>query len=489
LRAGFERGPRRWGAAALAVVVLGAPAFPATAHADTPARPSAPRAATPVSTPSWWSGDCDAGWWNKQAAAAGWHGAGAHRLGASYLGVPVCGPRPAVDNAPDVLWRRPGWGELEFECVELAMRFMAQIYGVNPYNANGNTVVKNYTAADGGNLVKVGNGTTGRAPQPGDVISFNSPGLGHVGVVTASDVDAGGNGQITMLSQNDTANGWRTLAVTDWKVASFGDQTPYGWLHDPAGRGGAPTAVAPGGYWMLAASGAVYAFGTVASYGPAPGPAVAIATPPTAGGGYWVTDRTGRVTAFGHAHVYGHPPALRAGERVAAISATPSGLGYWLFTSCGRAFAYGDAHFYGDMSKATLNGPVIASVATPTGHGYYMIGSDGGVFTFGDARFHGSTGNLRLQKPVIGIAPTPDNRGYWLVASDGGIFSFNAPFRGSMGGTRLDQPVTGAVAFGDGYLMVGAAGAVYDFSDKPYYGSLTAKHAAATILALAVSAG
>src|SRR5213076_370248 len=56
-------------------------------------------------------------------------------------------------------------------------------------------------------------------------------------VVAASNVNSGGDGSITMLSQNDTADGWRTLAVSQWRVASFGNQTPYGWLHDPAGRG------------------------------------------------------------------------------------------------------------------------------------------------------------------------------------------------------------------------------------------------------------
>ena len=99
--------------------------------------------------------------------------------------------------------------------------------------------VELFDTADGGNLVKIANGAVGKAPQPGDIISFNNPYLGHVGVVAASNVDASGNGSITMLSQNDTADGWRTLAVTHWTVASFGDQVPYGWLHDPRGRGGA----------------------------------------------------------------------------------------------------------------------------------------------------------------------------------------------------------------------------------------------------------
>src|SRR4051794_2870347 len=102
-----------------------------------------PVAQADASTPSWWNGDCDANFWNMQAASKGWTGAGAHRLGAVYMGVPVCGPRRSVDGAPDVLWTRSGWGEYEWECVELAMRFMIQIYGVSPYSANGNSVVRN----------------------------------------------------------------------------------------------------------------------------------------------------------------------------------------------------------------------------------------------------------------------------------------------------------------------------------------------------------
>ncbi|HJU36327.1 MAG TPA: fibronectin type III domain-containing protein [Gaiellaceae bacterium] len=189
--------------------------------------------------PSWWNGsDCDAAHWNAAAAALGWTGAGAHELGASYLGIPVCGPRRLADGAPDVWWTKSGWGEYEWECTELAFRFMAQAYGVSAYSANGDTVVANYASADGGGLVKVNNGTAGVAPMPGDVVSFNGPDNGHVAVVASSSVNASGNGSITLLTENDTSNGWRTLAVSSWVVQGFGTRTPYGWLHDPKGRGG-----------------------------------------------------------------------------------------------------------------------------------------------------------------------------------------------------------------------------------------------------------
>ena len=59
------------------------------------------------------------------------------------------------------------------------------------------------------------------------------------------------------------------------------------------------------------------------------------------------------------------------------------------------------------------------------------------------------------------------------MASDGGIFAFgNAPFKGSMGSTKLNKPVVGMVRYGNGYLMVGADGGIFAFSDKPFAGSL-----------------
>jgi hypothetical protein len=194
---------------------------------------------TDVGRPSWWDGDCDANRWGRIAASYGWTGQASHRMGASYLGVPVCGPRPFVDGSPNVLWGRAGWGEAEWQCVELAQRFMAQVYGTKAYQANGSQVVRNYRTTYGGGLVTIANGTKGRAPAPGDIVSFTTPNnpWGHVVVVVKVTVDASGNGSVTMLSQNDTADGWRTLPLTAWRMGSLGSLTPYGWLHDPLGRG------------------------------------------------------------------------------------------------------------------------------------------------------------------------------------------------------------------------------------------------------------
>ena len=222
----------------LIAAVIGTGTVVGSAVASAATAATAPTA-TNVGAPSWWVGDCDATRWGPIAASEGWTGAGSHRLGASYLGVPVCGPRPSVDGSPDVMWGRAGWGESEWQCVELAQRFMAQVYGTRAYGANGSQVVNNYRTTYGGNLVRINNGTVGTAPVPGDIVSFTTPRnpYGHVVVVTSSTVDGNGNGSVTMLSQNDTANGWRTLPVVAWRLQGFGSLTPYAWLHDPAGRG------------------------------------------------------------------------------------------------------------------------------------------------------------------------------------------------------------------------------------------------------------
>lgn len=165
-------------------------------------------------------------------ANSGWH---SYRLGGVYRNVPACGPRPIYDNAPDVVVQLPGFGEYEWECVELSMRFLNLAYGTLAYNSpGGKDVVNNYPGTSGTTLNKVANGTVGQAPQAGDIISFGATSgnsFGHTAVVIASAVDGGGNGSITIMEQNNSASGSRSLNVTNWVVANA--TTPYGWLHLP----------------------------------------------------------------------------------------------------------------------------------------------------------------------------------------------------------------------------------------------------------------
>ncbi len=187
-----------------------------------------------VGTPGWWKGGpCDPT-----------NYPGSHPLGASWHGLVACGPGPTQGGQDHLVTFFPGaWGELEWECVELSMRWMYLAWGVNPYPADGWDLVADYALGndkatynpDGPQLVVVHNGTLGAVPQPGDVISVartKANSFGHTAVVTANAVDAQGNGTITVIEQNGGAgnDGWATYPVTGWVV---GDGVS-GWLHNPA---------------------------------------------------------------------------------------------------------------------------------------------------------------------------------------------------------------------------------------------------------------
>jgi hypothetical protein len=222
--------------------------------------PSATPALSPTPTeppcdlpaPAWWSGDCDTEDYQPQAGVA------AYPLGGSYRGVQACGPRPWADGAPDVLvhFFSGAWGEYEWECVELAMRYLYLDEGVQPYSANGSQVVWNYPGAA---LEQVANGTAGQAPQPGDVLSAGSTStFGHSMLVAASSVDASGNGTIEVVEQNASLAGQRTDVVTDWQVQD--SPAISGWLHDAAAGSGqacasAQAAGSRGGTGQLAGTG------------------------------------------------------------------------------------------------------------------------------------------------------------------------------------------------------------------------------------------
>lgn len=411
-----------------ACVVTAVLAAVAIVGSFTPARADlapAPAAAAAVAAPSWWDGDCDANHWNASAAGQGWQGVGANRMGASYLGVPVCGPRPSVDGAPNVTWTKPGWGEYEWQCVELAMRFMAQVYGVSAYGANGNGVVRNYTTASGGGLVKIDNGTAGKAPQPGDIISFDdtSGGFGHVGVVSASAVDGNGNGTVTMLSQNDTANGLRTLSVSAWRVQPFGTRVPYGWLHDPAGRGGTgtpPTSDANAKY----VAAAYQAF---------------LQRPPTSAElANWAaqldggTPRTTLTSTLSTSPEWVATQLRDLYERVLDREPDPSGVAYWTSrVQAGMRLSDIGALFYGspeyftkvggtnDAFVVSLYGNILGRAADDSGRAYWDEQLDAGASTVAVAAGFYASIESRMSRvaalylTLLGRAPDAAGQAYW----------------------------------------------------------------------------
>ncbi|MFN8035546.1 MAG: glucosaminidase domain-containing protein [Acidimicrobiia bacterium] len=230
------------------------------------------------------------------------------------------------------------------------------------------------------------------------------------------------------------------------------------------------------GYWMAAADGGVFAFGSAKFYGSAGNvklnqPMIDLAAT-AGGGGYWLLAKDGGIFAYGDAQFYGSTGAMRLNQPIVGMASTPAGHGYWLVAKDGGIFAFGDAQFYGSTGAMRLNQPIVGMASTQTGHGYWLVAKDGGIFAFGDAQFYGSTGAMRLNQPIVGIAPNAGGDGYWLAAADGGIFSFgNARYLGGLAGcTKRTVLGIQASPTGKGYYLNSAEGRVATFGDARHWG-------------------
>jgi hypothetical protein len=231
------------------------------------------------------------------------------------------------------------------------------------------------------------------------------------------------------------------------------------------------------GYWLVAADGGVFAFGTAAFYGSMGGrslaaPIVGVASTPD-GHGYWLVAADGGLFAFGDAGFYGSMGGRVLVQKVVGLASTADGHGYWEVAADGGLFAFGDAGFAGSMGGRALARPVVGLAPTRDGRGYWEVASDGGIFAFGDAPYYGSMGGARLFRPVVGMSSTSDGRGYWMTASDGGIFAFgDAAFRGSAGNVALAAPIVSMTAPSNtGYWLVAADGGIFSFG-VPFHGSM-----------------
>ncbi|MDP9388274.1 MAG: VCBS repeat-containing protein [Actinomycetota bacterium] len=263
-----------------------------------------------------------------------------------------------------------------------------------------------------------------------DIIAVGSRPNG-AGIAYRWELPAGDNARLGSL-------GWHTFRRDERRTGSWGD-VPL--TQNQCAQAG------PGGYWMVASDGGIFAFCGARFFGSTGAirlnqPIVGMAGTPS-GNGYWLVARDGGIFAFGDAVFRGSTGAIRLNQPIVGMARTPSGNGYWLVAADGGIFAFGDAVFRGSTGAIRLNQPIRGMAATPSGGGYWLVASDGGIFAFGDAVFRGSTGAIRLNQPIVGMSPRENGTGYWLVASDGGIFAFNAPFFGSTGAIRLNQPMVG----------------------------------------------
>lgn len=162
--------------------------------------------------PSWWQGDCDV-----------LNFPGSYPLGGSYRGVKACGPI----GTEHAVYFGVGYWQLEWQCPELPKRYLYIGFGTPPYRAHGKDVVWNYPGTD---FEKVPNGTPGKGPSTGDVLSYGAAtAYGHTSLVSAANINANGNGSITIVEQNWSSTGTRTHSVINWTVQS--SMAVSGWLH------------------------------------------------------------------------------------------------------------------------------------------------------------------------------------------------------------------------------------------------------------------
>jgi len=292
-----------------------------------------------------------------------------------------------------------------------------------------------------------------------DIVIAGTEGDGVTGLIQRYEIGAS-EGSVPGSS------GWPMFRLNQQETGS----TTTSPIHDP------PSGEKAKGYWLVAADGGVFPFGSAKGFGSTGNinlvkPIVG-AKSTSSGQGYWLVAADGGVFPFGDAVGYGSAGNLPLAKPVVGIASTPGSTGYWLVAADGGVFTYGDARYFGSTGNIRLNQPIVALIPTASGQGYWLVAADGGVFPFGDAVGYGSTGNIKLNQPIVGAAATASGQGYWLVAADGGVFPFgDAVGYGSTGNIKLNQPIVGVVRSPqNGYMLVAKDGGVFTFNAS-YYGS------------------
>ena len=188
---------------------------------------------------------------------------------------------------------------------------------------------------------------------------------------------------------------------------------------DPAGNG----------YWIVGRNGDIYPSPGLPNYGNAPGRTIVALLPTKDGRGYWLVASSGLVLAFGDAKAQGEPAAALPSPVVAgAESAGPDG--YWLVTAAGVVYSFGSAHGYGSSTSAHGGNPIVAMASTPSGEGYWLLARNGAVSAFGDARSLGSATAAIDAFPASGVTAVSLSalrQGYWVFTSAGTVLNFGGP--------------------------------------------------------------
>ncbi|MHB8289986.1 MAG: beta-galactosidase [Acidimicrobiales bacterium] len=77
------------------------------------------------------------------------------------------------------------------------------------------------------------------------------------------------------------------------------------------------------------------------------------------GHGYWLAAADGGIFSFGTAAFYGSMGTKHLNAAIVGIASTPGGHGYWLAAADGGIFSFGTAAFYGSMGTKHLNAAIV----------------------------------------------------------------------------------------------------------------------------------
>jgi hypothetical protein len=244
------------------------------------------------------------------------------------------------------------------------------------------------------------------------------------GVVACGDaIDYGSlsivpNNPIVGIAATPDGGGY-WLVATDGGIFTFGDAVFYGstgslHLNKPIiGM----TSDNADGYWLVASDGGVFNFGDAQFHGSTGSlhlnqPMVGMAFAPNlvAGehgpgdyAGYWLVAADGGIFGFGTANFFGSTGSLRLNAPIVGMASTPDGQGYWLVASDGGIFSF-NAPFLGSTGNIVLNQPIVGMEARGRS-GYRFVASDGGIFAFGTSAFLGSAVAPSPPGPVLDPGP------------------------------------------------------------------------------------
>jgi uncharacterized delta-60 repeat protein len=180
-----------------------------------------------IGLPTWWENEiCD---------YSNYYGATGRipvALGAPWHGVYACGTNP-MSAMVDYRVYFGGGSALEFECVELVLRFLYLEWAIPPWYGNANQL-RDYR--DTSKVDFYPNDGSPHPIIPGDAITEDGS-VGHTMLVTDVVLGSDGSGTLNILEQNAISSGHRSIAVTNWVITdSWTTKHVQGWLHAKANQ-------------------------------------------------------------------------------------------------------------------------------------------------------------------------------------------------------------------------------------------------------------